>query len=44
VAEARRQSGNPEERELSPLETVTRGLVKTVSENNSVCVCVCVCV
>jgi hypothetical protein len=35
---ARAQFGNPEEGERSPLEAVTRGLVKTVTENTNACV------
>jgi hypothetical protein len=37
VAKARGQFGNPEEGESLPLEAVTRELVKTVTENTSVC-------
>jgi hypothetical protein len=36
VSEARGQYGNPKERDLSPLEIVTRRLVKTVADNTSV--------
>jgi hypothetical protein len=43
VAEAQGQFRNPEEGERQPLETVTRRLEKTVTEDISVCVCVCVC-
>jgi hypothetical protein len=38
VAKARGQIGNVEERELPPLEAVTRGLVKTMAEDTSLCV------
>jgi hypothetical protein len=37
-------SGTPKEIECTPLETVTRHLVKAVTEVASVCVCVCLCV
>jgi hypothetical protein len=41
VAEARRQVGNPEERERPPLEAITRRLAKTQqTENTEVCVLV----
>jgi hypothetical protein len=43
VTEAREQFGNPEEGEWSTLEAVTRGLVKTVAEDTSVCACAYVC-
>jgi hypothetical protein len=35
VTEAREQFRNPEEVKLQPLETVTRRVMKTVDENNS---------
>jgi hypothetical protein len=37
-------SSETEEGECLPFEAVTRRLVKTVTEDTSVCVCVCVCV
>jgi hypothetical protein len=41
VAEVRGRFGNPEERERPRLESVTRELVKTVTEDTKMCVCVC---
>jgi hypothetical protein len=40
MAEARWQFRNPEEGKRLPLEAITRGLVKTMTEGTSVCVCV----
>jgi hypothetical protein len=40
VAEGRGQFGNPEQAEHTPLEAVTRCLMKTVTEDTSVCLCV----
>lgn len=46
MSEAQGLSGNPEEGEHLPLETVTRSQVKTMTQDTIVCECesVCVCV
>jgi hypothetical protein len=42
VVEVRGQFGNEEEGKLPTLEAVNRRLVKTVTEDTTVCICMCV--